>query len=97
MTRAGTALLEGDLLHSLRFHPMGLLLAAAAVTMVALALREGLTGRPVFRNTMRRHGTRAAILFLVLLVVVWVARLAVPRWSPDPIRPGSVAERVLPG
>ena len=71
-------------------------LAAAYALLLAAALHEGLTGRPTFRGPADRHGLRAALAGAILLAAVWVARVLVhPEWSPDPIRPGSLASKVL--
>jgi hypothetical protein len=90
------ALLSGDIAGSLRWHPLGIPLAAAAAVAGGLAFHEGITGRPTLRRAADRWGARAAVAGLVLLGGVWAVRvLWRPEWSPDPIRPGSVAARVI--
>ena len=96
MTRAMAALLRGDLPASLRWHPLALPLALAAAGALALALNEGITGRPTFRRAADRWGLPATVACFVLLAAVWAARVVLhPAWSPDPIRPGSLAARLL--
>ena len=96
MTRSLVALCRGDAAASWRFHPLGPPLAAAALLAIGLAVHEGFTGRPTFRLPAARWGAGAALVLLVLGAAVWVARVVVhPEWSPDPIRPGSPAARLL--
>ena len=81
---------------SLRWHPLALPLALAAAGALALALNEGITGRPTFRRAADRWGLPATVACFVLLAAVWAARVVLhPAWSPDPIRPGSLAARLL--
>jgi hypothetical protein len=96
MTRACLALARGDVAGSLVLHPLALPLVAAALAALALAIREGATGRPVFREFAERRGTALALAFVAALVLVWAVRVVWhPEWSPDPIRPGSLAARLL--
>jgi len=96
MTRAAGALATGDLAAAWRWHPLVFPFAAAYALLLAAALHEGMTGRPTFRGPADRHGLRAALAGALLLGAVWVARVLVhPEWSPDPIRPGSLASKVL--
>jgi hypothetical protein len=96
MTRATLALLGGGFAESWRLHPLALPCLLAAGAAVAMAVHEGATGRPTFRGPADRWALRAAVVFLALCGAVWVARVVVhPEWSPDPIRPGSLAARIL--
>lgn len=96
MTRGTVALLRGDLGESFRWHPLALPVALLAATAVALALHEGATGRPTFRRAADRWGLPAAVAGIALLGAVWVVRVVlVPSWAADPVRPGSVAGRLL--
>jgi len=96
MTRAVLALAEGDAATAWRMHPAVFALAAAVAAAVAAAAHEGITGRPSFRRAAERHGVRAAVAAAVILGAVWTARVVLwPDGSPDPLRPGSPAERLL--
>lgn len=96
MTRAAGALAAGDPGEAWRWHPLVFPLAAGYAALLAAALHEGLTGRPTFRRPADRHGVRVAVAGAVLLAAVWAVRVLVrPDWSPDPIRPGSLASRLL--
>ena len=98
MTRAMAALLRGDVAGSFRWHPLAIPLVLAAALAITLALHEGITGRPTFRRFADRYGFRAAMAGILLLAGIWVVRvLWQPRWSPDPIRAGSPAARLLGG
>ena len=96
MTRAMAALLHGDLRASLRWHPLALPFALLAGTALSLALHEGATGKPTFRRAADRWGLKATLTCLALLAAVWAVRVVLhPDWSADPIRPGSLAARLL--
>ena len=96
MTRSLLALLHGGFGESWRLHPLGIPVAFSSAAVLALAAHEGITGRPTFRRPAERWGVTAAVAFLVLAGAVWIARVVVhPAWSPDPVRPGSLAARLL--
>jgi len=96
MTRASLALVHGDLRESWRLHPLALPLAAAFLAATAMAIHEGATGRYTFRRIAGRWASPVAIGFLGAFVLVWLLRVVVhPAWSPDPLRPGSLAARLL--
>jgi hypothetical protein len=96
MTRSILALARGDAAGSLRWHPLGIPVLAGAATAGILALREGWTGRPVFRRLADRRAPAAALALLAAFALVWIVRVvAVPAWSPDPIRPGSPMARLV--
>ena len=96
MTRSLLALLSGHFGESWRLHPLAGPLALFAAAAVALAVHEGITGRPTFRRPAERWAGRAAVGFLILGGALWIVRVvAHPAWSPDPLRPGSLAARLL--
>jgi hypothetical protein len=96
MTRSLLALLTGHPGDSWRLHPLGIPLALFVGVVGALAVHEGFTGRPTLRGPADRWAARAAVAFLVAGGAVWIARVVVhPAWSPDPLRPGSLAARLL--
>jgi hypothetical protein len=96
MTRACLALARGDLVESVRLHPLAPALVLGGATLLALSVAEGATGRPWLSRPWRRHGARWATAGLVLLAVVWAVRVwVVPGSAPDPIPPDSPAGRLL--
>jgi hypothetical protein len=96
MTRAALALARGDAGAAWRWHPAVFAIAAIALGAIGLAAHEALTGRRSFRATAERHGIAASIAVAALLAALWIVRVVwMPEWSPDPLRPGSVAERLL--
>jgi hypothetical protein len=96
MTRAAESLARGEVAEAWRWHPVVFPLAAGFALLVAAALHEGLTRRPTFRAPADRHGLRMAFSLGLLLALVWAVRVLLrPDWSPDPIRPGSLAARLL--
>jgi hypothetical protein len=96
MTRACVCLFCGDLAESLRLHPLALPALLAFGAAAALAVHEGATGRPTFKDRARRWATPLAIAVVVALAGVWLLRVVLkPSWSPDPIKPGSIAARLL--
>ena len=96
MTRSLLALLRGEAAESWRLHPLGIPLVLGSAAVLAMAAHEGITGRPTFRRRAERWGVQAAFAFLALCGAVWIARVVVhPAWSPDPVRPGSLAARLL--
>ena len=96
MTRAAIALARGEPAVAWHWHPAVFPLAVLGAAALALGLHEGITGRRSLRGAAERHGIRAAIAVAVLLGGVWAVRvLIVPEWSPDGLRPGSAAERLL--
>jgi hypothetical protein len=87
MTRSVVSLAHGDLVESLRMHPLGIALVGAAVASIAgtlVGLRRG--EDPVMRFLDRR-GPALVVTLIVAFVVVWLVRgFLVPQWSPDPVR-----------
>lgn len=96
MTRACLLLFQGDPAESLRLHPLALPALLAFGAAAALAVHEGATGRPTFKDRARRWATPLAIAVVASLAGVWLLRVVLkPSWSPDPIEPGSIAARLL--
>ncbi len=96
MTRAGMALLCGEVAASLRHHPLVLPLALVSAAALAMGILEAATGRPVLRRAAARLGLALAVAGLVLLAGVWLVRVVIrPDWSPDPIARESPAGRLL--
>ena len=88
MTRSVLRLSQGDLLGSLRMHPLGivlagLLLASLAGTVVGLA--RG--GDPV-ADFLARRGTWLISLLILSFAAIWLVRcFVVPAWAPEPVAP----------
>ena len=92
MTRSIAHLARGDVLASLRFHPLGLPLFAGSVLGFAGAALRLTRGRDPFWELVERRGTWLAVGLLTSMVGLWVVRgYVVPEWSPDPVgrRPSS--------
>ncbi len=87
MTRSMLRLSQGDVVESLRLHPLGIVLAGlwfATLAGTAFGLLRG--GDPVARFLDRR-GIGVVMSLIVLFVVSWVLRAFVfPAWAPDPVR-----------
>ena len=88
MTRAVTSLCRGEVLTSLRFHPLGLPMAIALLAAIIGAF-QGVRGREDrFWTFMDRRGPQGALGFALALVVVWIVRVfIVPSWAADPVLP----------
>lgn len=88
MTRAMLRLAEGDLLGSLRMHPLGVVLAGMLLFSLfgtAVGLARG--GDPV-ADFLARRGTWFLGFLIVAFAVIWVVRcFVVPSWAPDPVGP----------
>jgi hypothetical protein len=87
MTRSMLRLSQGDVVESLRLHPLGLVLAGlwfATLAGTAVGLARG--GDPVARFLDRR-GAGVVVSLIVLFVASWLLRAFVfPAWAPDPVR-----------
>ena len=87
MTRSMLRLSQGDLVASLRFHPLGIVLAGlffAALGGTAVGLVRG--GDPV-ADFLARRGTWLVLVVVIALLLVWAVRcFLVPGWAPDPVR-----------
>ena len=86
MTRAVVNLGNGEMLESLRFHPLGVVLVGATVAGLAGAVIGLVRGRDPVWAFLDRHGPWVMVSFLVALFAVWIVRTwVVPDWAPDPI------------
>jgi hypothetical protein len=89
MTRSILDLAQGDVVGSLRMHPLGVVLAGlvvAAIVGTAVGLVRG--DDPPVRFLERRGMTLVGAL-VVLFLAQWIVRgWIVPAWSPDPIGGG---------
>jgi hypothetical protein len=89
MTRSILDLAQGDVVGSLRMHPLGVVLAGmlvAAIVGTAVGLVRG--DDPPARF-LERHGMRLVGALVVLFVAQWIVRgFLVPSWSPDAIGGG---------
>jgi uncharacterized protein DUF2752 len=87
MTRAILRLSQGDVLGSLRMHPLGIVLAGlflGALGGTAAGLVRG--GDPV-ADFLARRGTWFILLLVAAFVGIWAVRcFLVPGWAPDPVR-----------
>jgi hypothetical protein len=87
MTRAMLHLAQGDVVGSLRMHPVGIVLAGLFFAALAATGYGLVTGTDPFLQFLERRGMRLGGVMLVLLLGVWLVRgFLVPDWSPDPIR-----------
>jgi len=86
MTRSILELSQGDVVGSLRMHPLGVVLAGllvAATVGTAVGLVRG-DDPPV--RFIERRGMSLVVVLVVLFLAQWVVRgWIVPEWSPDPI------------
>lgn len=88
MTRSVVHLLHGDVIASLRFHPLGIVMVGALVAGTAGAFAGAVGRRDRVWEWFDVKGAKAAIGFAVALVLLWIVRAyVVPEWSPDPIGP----------
>jgi hypothetical protein len=86
MTRSMMALTHGDLLRSLRMHPLGVVLAACAAATVVGTVVGLVRGDDPVRSFLARRGFALTMAFVAALAVQWVLRaFVVPAWAPDPI------------
>jgi hypothetical protein len=86
MTRSIAHLARGDVLASLRLHPLGLPLLVTAVLGFVGGLLHLLRGRDPFWEFVERRGTWLAVGLLVSMIGLWVLRgFVVTDWSPDPV------------
>lgn len=86
MTRSVLRLARGDVLESIRFHPLGLVVAALAAAVLVGGVAGALTGRDPVWRFLDRRGTWLGLGVVAALIGVWVVRtVVVPEWSPDPI------------
>jgi hypothetical protein len=87
MTRAILRLSQGDLVGSLRMHPLGVVLATivlASLGGTVVGLARG--GDPV-SEFLERRGTWFVGLLVAAFLVIWVVRcFVVPGWAPESVR-----------
>jgi hypothetical protein len=87
MTRSMLRLSQGDVVGSLRMHPLGVVLAAlffATFAGTVVGLVRG--GDPVVRF-LERRGAAFVVSLIVLLVGTWIVRaFIVPEWAPEPVQ-----------
>ncbi len=87
MTRSVRALAHGDLIESLRMHPLGVVLVGGTAWGFVDALRALRTGRDRAWDWVETHSTLLASLLFGAFLLLWIVRgFVVPDWSPDPIR-----------
>ena len=86
MTRSIAHLARGDVLSSLRLHPLGLPLFVASVLGFVGALLHLLRGRDPFWEFVERRGTWLAVGLLGGMIGLWIIRgFMFTDWSPDPV------------
>lgn len=89
MTRSVVNLAHADVLTSLRFHPLGVVMAGGLVAGILGALIGLVRGTDPVWELVERRGSWLFGSFLVALLGIWVVRaFLVPSWAPDPITPG---------
>ncbi|MCE9636078.1 MAG: DUF2752 domain-containing protein [Planctomycetes bacterium] len=88
MTRSVLHLAHGEMIESMRFHPLGIFVGAFVVAMAFGAARSLITGRDPVWEWFENRGTPVALGFVVALIGLWLLRtFIVPDWAPDPIGP----------
>jgi len=86
MTRSIQSLAQGDLLTSLRYHPLGIALFGGSALGFAGGISYLARGHDPFWDYLERRGTWIAVSLLVAMIGLWVVRgYIVPEWSPDPV------------
>ena len=86
MTRSIAHLVRGDVLASLRLHPLGLPLFVGTVLALVGGVLHLTRGRDPFWAWVERRSTWLAVGFLVSMIGIWIVRgYIVPEWSPDPV------------
>ena len=86
MTRSIQNLAQGDVLSSLRYHPLGIALFGGAVFGLVGGIAYLVRGKDAFWDLLERRGTWLAVGLLAGMIGIWVVRgFVVPEWSPDPI------------
>ena len=89
MTRSITHLVSGDVVGSLRLHPLGIVLFGAALLWTAGGLLAVTRGRDPVWELFERRGVWIAGALIVLLFGLWIVRAyVVPEWAPDPVGEG---------
>lgn len=94
MTRSIAHLVRGELLVSLRLHPLGLPLFLGSVAGFSGGVLHLVRGRDPFWRLVERRGTWLALGLLVSMIGLWIVRaFVVPEWSPNP--PGRAPAALL--
>src|SRR5262245_59816030 len=87
MTRAMLRLSQGDLVGSLRMHPLGIVLAGLFLATLAGSAFGLVRGGDPVADFLSRRGTWLVLALVIGLLLVWVVRcFLVPGWAPDPVR-----------
>ncbi len=84
MTRSIVHLGRGDVVASLRFHPLGIVLAGGLVTAFVGTIVGLLRGDDPVQRVLERRGVVFAAGLVAALAVIWLVRaFVVPEWSPN--------------
>ncbi len=84
MTRSIQSIAQGDLLHSLRMHPLGIALFGGSVLGFLGGVSYLIRGRDPFWDLLERRGAWLAIGLVVAMLGLWIIRtFVVPEWSPN--------------
>ncbi len=91
MTRSIVALVRGDLFTSLRFHPLGVALAALFVATFAGTAAGIFRGDDPVMRFLDRRGWILLVALAAAFLGLWVVRaFVVPEWAPDGVCPPSL-------
>jgi len=87
MTRSMLRLSQGDVVGSLRMHPLGVVLAGLFLaTLAGTAVGWFRGGDPVIRF-LEHRGPAFVVTLIVLFAGVWIVRaFVVPEWAPGPVQ-----------
>ena len=96
MTRSVVSLAHADVLTSLRFHPLGVVMVGGLVAGIAGAALGLLRGADPIWDFVERRGSWLFGGFLAAMLGIWIVRaFLVPSWSPDPITSGGNWRQVI--
>jgi len=86
MTRSIQSLAQGDVLSSLRLHPLGVALFGGSLFGFLGGASYLVRGRDPFWEFLERRGTWVAVGLLAAMVGLWIVRgFIVPEWAPGAI------------